>query len=85
MSQRRTAQRGEIVPLPTGERGREVVSGPATRWMAPVEQNIAFPIERLAGNDAGLVGGALAQLDPSILGAVGGSEEYATPVSRAKG
>ena len=83
MSQRRTAQRGEIVPLPTGERGRELVSGPATRWLPADGMN--FPIEKLAGGDAGLVGGALAQLDPAILGAVGGSEEYATPVSRAKG
>jgi hypothetical protein len=83
MSQtRRSAQRGEIVQAGSS---RDIVEGPATRWMAPVEQNIAFPIERLAGNDAGLVGGALAQLDPAILGAVGGSEEYATPVSRAKG
>ena len=72
MSQtRRSAQRGEIVQAGSS---RDIVEGPATRWMAPVEQNIAFPIERLAGNDAGLVGGALAQLDPAILGAVGGSE-----------
>ncbi|MGB5048029.1 MAG: hypothetical protein WBO46_03750, partial [Caldilineaceae bacterium] len=77
---RRTAQRGEIV-----QSGRDVVTGPATRWLAPTEENIAFPIEHLAGRDVGQVGGQLAQLDPALLGAVGGSEEYATPISRAKG
>lgn len=79
----RTAQRGEIVPLPSGN--REIVEGPATRWMMPENQNIDFPIAHLAGGDAGVVDGQLSQLDPAILGAVGGSEEYATPVSRAKG
>ena len=73
-------QRGEIV-----QAGREVVSGPATRWMAPVEQNIAFPIERLAGGDVGTVGGHLVTVDPALYNGTGGSEEYATPVSRAKG
>ena len=74
----RTEQRGEIV-----QSGRAAVSGPATRWMPG--DNIDFPIERLGGGDVGTVGGALAPLDPAILGAVGGSEEYATPTSRAKG
>ena len=84
MSQRRTAQRGEIVPLPTGERGRELVSGPATRWLPADGMN--FPIEKLAGGDVGQVGGSLALTDADrVLGAVAGSEEYATPVSRAKG
>lgn len=81
----RSAQRAEIVPMPSGERGRDVLSGPATRWMMPEENNIAFPIERLAGGDVGQVGSGLAPLDPVILGGLGGSEEYSTPVSRAKG
>ena len=62
---------------------RAAITGPNTRWLPP--DGVNFPIESLAGNDAGRVGGQLAQLDPAILGAVGGSEEYATPVSRAKG
>ena len=70
-------QRGEIV------QAREVVSGPATRWMAPVEQNIAFPIEQMMNMGQG---GALTAIDPQLtLGAVGGSESYETPVSSAKG
>ena len=56
------------------------IAGPATRWLPG--ENIQFPIERLAGGDVGQVGGApvdLALYQPA------GSEEYATPVSRAKG
>lgn len=80
MTQRtRTAQRGEIV-----QSGRELVSGPATRWLPADGMN--FPIEKLAGQDVGQVGGAIAIADADrVLGAVSGSEEYATPVSRAKG
>lgn len=45
-----------------------------------------FPIEKLAGGDVGQVGGSLALTDADrVLGTVAGSEEYATPVSRAKG
>ena len=73
-------RRNQIVLQPTS---REVISGPNTRWLPSDDLN--FPIERLAGSDAGLVGAPLGQLDPAILSAVGGSEEYATPVSRAKG
>ena len=77
-------RRGEIVPLPSGERGRELVSGPATRWLPADGMN--FPIEKLAGGDVGQVGGSLALTDADrVLGTVAGSEEYATPVSRAKG
>ena len=65
-------------------KGRELVTGPATRWMVEPKENIAFPIEQLVGHDAGRVGGALATVDPALI-ALGGSEEYATPVSRAKG
>ena len=62
------------------------VSGPATRWLAPQQDNVNFPIEHLVGNDVGQVGGALTTIDPQLtLGSVSGSEEYATPVSRAKG
>lgn len=79
----RTAQRGEIVQT-GGDPGRAIVSGPATRWMAG--DNIDFPIDRLAGGDVGQVGGAVAIADADrVLGTVGGVEEYATPVSRAKG
>lgn len=74
---RQSAQRGEIVQQ------RDIVSGPATRWM-PAD-NIQFPIERLAGGDVGQVGGAKIPFDPALYNAPGGSEEYATPVSRAKG
>jgi hypothetical protein len=71
-----TAQRAEIVPS-----GRDVVSGPATRWMAEPEQ---FPIEQMMG--MGQTGGALTAIDPQLtLGAVGGSESYETPISSAKG
>ena len=75
-------------PVPRAEQnatGADIVSGPATRWMLPEQPGVDFPIEKLAGADVGQVGGPLAQLDPAILGAVGGSEEYATPISRAKG
>ena len=72
-------RRTQIVLQPTSQ---EVISGPNTRWFP---SDVNFPIEKLAGSDAGLVGAPLGQLDPAILSAVGGSEEYATPVSRAKG
>ncbi|MBI3960235.1 MAG: hypothetical protein HY328_15590 [Chloroflexi bacterium] len=76
MNRRQTTGKAEIVQ-------RQEVSGPATRWLPG--DNIQFPIERLAGGDVGQVGGgALVTVDPALY-AVGGSEEYATPVSRAKG
>ena len=62
---------------------RAVVTGPNTRWLPPDGMN--FPIESLAGNDAGRVGGAMVTVDPALYNGTGGSEEYATPVSRAKG
>lgn len=72
-------RRAEVV-----DTGREIVSGPATRWLPG--DNIAFPVEKLAGGDVGQVGGAIAIADADrVLGAVNGSEEYATPISRAKG
>ena len=80
--QRRTAQRGEIV---VQQASRDVVSGPNTRWMAQEPAGMDFPIAALAGQDVGQVGGAMSRTDTAILGTVGGSEEYATPVSRAKG
>ena len=43
---RRTAQRAEIVPSGF-DSGQDIVSGPTTRWMP--DDNIDFPIERLAG------------------------------------
>ena len=73
MNRRQTTGKAEIVQ-------RQEVSGPATRWLPG--DNIQFPIERLAGGDVGQVGGPpvdLALYQPA------GSEEYATPVSRAKG
>lgn len=73
MSQiRRTAQRGEIV-----QSGRDVVSGPNTRWM-PADP-VQFPIEQVIG------GGQLgAYVDPALM-PTGGGESYETPVSSAKG
>lgn len=63
---------------------RAAVTGPSTRWLPG--DNIQFPIERLAGGDVGTVGGGhLATVDPALYNGTGGSEEYATPVSRAKG
>jgi len=53
---RRTAQRAEIVTSGL-DSGQDIVSGPATRWMPG--DNIDFPIERLAGSDAGQAGGHL--------------------------
>jgi hypothetical protein len=77
---KRTAQPAEIAVYRDSS-----VTGPNTKWLPPEPTpGVHFPIEHLAG-DAGQVGGQLAQLDPAILGAVGGSEEYATPISRAKG
>ena len=73
MDRRQPTGKAEIVQ-------RQEVSGPATRWLPG--DNIQFPIERLAGGDVGQVGGVpvdLALYQPA------GSEEYATPVSRAKG
>ena len=68
-------QRGEIV------QAREIVSGPATRWMA--DDGVQFPIEQMMNMGQG---GALTAIDPQLtLGAVGGSESYETPVSSAKG
>ena len=62
---------------------RAAVTGPNTRWLPPDAMN--FPIERLAGSDVGRVGGAMVTVDPALYNGTGGSEEYATPVSRAKG
>ena len=76
MNRRQTTGKAEIVQ-------RQEVSGPATRWM-PAD-NLNFPIERLAGGDVGQVGGATVTVDPALYNGTGGSEEYATPVSRAKG
>ena len=77
MDRRQPTGKAEIVQ-------RQEVSGPATRWLPG--DNIQFPIERLAGGDVGQVGGAIAIADADrVLGSVGGSEEYSTPVSRAKG
>lgn len=75
----RSAQRGEIVPLPSGERGREIVSGPATRWMAGDGPD--FPIEQMMNMGQG---GAMVTIDPA-LHQTGGSESYETPISSAKG
>jgi len=75
-------QRNEIV---VQQNSREQLSGPNTRWMLPDQPGMDFPIAALAGHDLGQVGGALSRTDTAILGTVGGSEEYATPVSRAKG
>ena len=61
---------------------RAAVTGPNTRWLPG--EGLAFPIDRLAGPDVGSVSGHLATVDPALI-ASAGSEEYATPVSRAKG
>jgi hypothetical protein len=61
---------------------RAAVTGPNTRWLPG--DGLNFPIERLAGPDVGSVSGHLATVDPALI-ASAGSEEYATPVSRAKG
>jgi len=79
----RTAQRNEIV---VQQNSRDQLSGPNTRWMLPDQPGMDFPIAALAGHDVGQqVGGPLARTDTAILGTVGGSEEYSTPISRAKG
>ena len=49
------------------------------------DDNIDFSIERLAGSDAGQAGGHLVTVDPALYNGTGVSEEYATPVNRAKG
>lgn len=79
MAQRtQIVKRAEIV-----DSGRELVSGPATRWLPG--DGLNFPIEKLAGGDVGQVGAiTLADAD-RVLGAVGGGEEYSTPITRAKG
>lgn len=61
---------------------RAAVTGPNTRWLPG--DGLNFPIEKLAGGDVGSVGGHLATVDPALY-STGGAEEYATPVSRAKG
>jgi len=75
-------QRNEIV---VQQNSRDQLSGPNTRWMLPDQPGMDFPIAALAGHDVGQAVGALSRTDTAILGTVGGSEEYATPVSRAKG
>lgn len=73
----------EIVQ-PGQDTGRQLVSGPATRWL-PAD-GINFPIDKLAGGDVGHVGGSIALTDADrVLGTVGGAEAYETPISRAKG
>ena len=62
---------------------RAAITGPNTRWLPG--DGLNFPIERLAGSDVGSVGGAMVTVDPALYNGTGGSEEYATPVSRAKG
>ena len=79
MQQKRRTTQGAIVPMPSGERGREIVSGPATRWMVEPEQ---FPIEQMMG--MGQPSGAMITIDPA-LHQTGGAESYETPVTAAKG
>ena len=62
---------------------RAAISGPNTKWLPG--DGLNFPIERLAGPDVGSVGGHLATVDPALYNGTGGSEEYSTPISRAKG
>ena len=71
---------GGVVEVDAHQRG--ALTGPNTRWLPG--DGLAFPIERLAGPDVGSVGGHLATVDPALY-STGGAEEYATPVSRAKG
>ena len=61
---------------------RAAITGPSTRWLPP--DGLNFPIERLAGPDVGSVSGHLATVDPALI-ASAGSEEYSTPITRAKG
>ena len=61
---------------------RAAVTGPNTRWLPG--DGLNFPIERLAGPDVGSVSGHLATVDPALI-ASAGSEEYSTPITRAKG
>ncbi len=61
---------------------RAAITGPHTRWLPG--DGRAVPIERRAGPDVGSVSGHLATVDPALIASAGG-EEYATPVSRAKG
>lgn len=75
---RRTAQRGEIVPMPSGS--REIVEGPNTRWLP--SDGVQFPIEQMMG--LAQPGGAMVTIDPA-LHQTGGAESYETPVSSAKG
>ena len=61
---------------------RAAITGPNTRWLPG--DGLNFPIERLAGSDVGSVSGHLATVDPALI-ASAGSEEYSTPITRAKG
>jgi len=62
---------------------RGAVTGPNTRWLPG--DGLDFPIESLAGQDAGRVGGHLVTVDPALYNGTGGGEEYATPITRGKG
>ena len=80
MQQKRRTAQMEIVPMPSGERGREIVSGPATRWLPG--DGVQFPIEQMMG--LAQPGGAMVTIDPA-LHQTGGAESYETPISSAKG
>jgi hypothetical protein len=72
---RRTVPRAEQTAT-----GRELVSGPNTKWLAPEPvAGVDFPIHQMMG------GGALAGPTVDPLAGVAGGESYETPVSRAKG
>jgi len=75
--QRRTAQRAEIVPSGL-DSSRDIVSGPATRWMTEPEQ---FSIEQMM--NLGQTTGTMVTIDLA-LHQTGGSESYETPISSAK-
>lgn len=72
-----TAQRAEIVPLPSGS--REIVSGPNTRWIGG---DVQFPIEQMM--NMGGPSGVMVTIDPALHGA-GGAESYEAPITAAKG
>ena len=74
---RRTAQRAEIVPLPSGN--REIVEGPNTRWIGG---DVQFPIEQMMG--MGQPPAAMVTIDPA-LHQTGGAESYETPITAARG
>lgn len=62
---------------------RAAVTGPNTRWFPG--ESLDFPIEKLIGNDIGQSAGTTVSVESALYSAVAGSEESATPITRAQG